>query len=231
MPCNDTWKRWRQYVNFWWIRSPAGWGSAQACEPLLAGQEEPAGSWETALGSDGARKGSSETGSKQCLVLFSRQVWCVLFAIKWNYTVYCWFCWLGRECPHPWSWILVILPRKKECYLQIHRPLQSQFLVKEKKSPADLPVPRRTPTSGSQDPRQSTRLANYFKVWPHRITYCIIFWWLSSTRTHATVYFYASDALPYHCHLVGTETSWSFTCMPPACIEAPAHAPCLSTSL
>lgn len=164
-------------------------------------------------------------------VLFSRQVWCVLFAIKWNYTVYCWFCWLGRECPHPWSWILVILPRKKECYLQIHRPLQSQFLVKEKKSPADLPVPRRTPTSGSQDPRQSTRLANYFKVWPHRITYCIIFWWLSSTRTHATVYFYASDALPYHCHLVGTETSWSFTCMPPACIEAPAHAPCLSTSL
>lgn len=164
-------------------------------------------------------------------VLFSRQVWCVLFAIKWNYTVYCWFCWLGRECPHPWSWILVILPRKKECYLQIHRPLQSQFLVKEKKSPADLPVPRRTPTSGSQDPRQSTRLANYFKVWPHRITYCIIFWWLSSTRTHATVYFYASDALPYHCHLVGTETSWSFTCMPPACIEAPAHVPCLSTSL
>lgn len=164
-------------------------------------------------------------------VLFSRQVWCVLFAIKRNYTVYCWFCWLGRECPHPWSWILVILPRKKECYLQIHRPLQSQFLVKEKKSPADLPVPRRTPTSGSQDPRQSTRLANYFKVWPHRITYCIIFWWLSSTRTHATVYFYASDALPYHCHLVGTETSWSFTCMPPACIEAPAHVPCLSTSL
>lgn len=169
-------------------------------------------------------------------VLFSRQVWCVLFAIKRNYTVYCWFCWLGRECPHPWSWILVILPRKKECYLQIHRPLQSQFLVKEKKSPADLPVPRRTPTSGSQDPRQSTRLANYFKVWPHRITYCIIFWWLSSTHTH-TLQFISTHQMLYHI----TVTLWAqkLAGASPACLlpvlrpqhTYPALAPASKTGL
>lgn len=122
--------------------------------------------------------------------LFSRQVWCVLFAIKRNYTVYCWFCWLGRECPHPWSWILAILPRRKECYLQIHRPLQSHFLVKKqtKKKHSRFTTPTENPNlrlPGPQTEHSASKLLQGMTTQNHLLHHFL----MTFQHTHTTVYF------------------------------------------
>lgn len=103
---------------------------------------------------------------------------------------------------------------------------------KGKKKPSRFTSPTENPNlrlPGPQTEHSASKLLQGMTTQNHLLHHFLMTF--QHTHTHATVYFYASDALPYHCHLVGTETSWSFTCMPPACIEAPAHVPCLSTSL
>lgn len=152
--------------------SPVGWGCAQTCKPSEAGQElngqelnrqeAEGGTWDTAPGVRICLERQLENWQRATFrsAPFSRPGWHVICNKA------------ELHCE-----LMVLLMRKK---MLSHDPKSWQFspwgrsatsrgaqtatvpLLREE-SPADLPW--RIPTRAIQDSRQTTWLANYFKVW------------------------------------------------------------------
>lgn len=172
------------------------------------------------LGSDCVWKDSSKTGSEQhCVLLRSVDQGDVLFAVApWTH---------GSAHEKALTHDLISLqfsPRERSAIVRGAQTATVPLFWEG--SLSDLLW--RIPTWDSQDSRQSTWLANDFKVWLFSHNHL-----LHLLCAEKKKYFQAADYLPHHSHLMCAETSWSliWSCLLPVLRRPLAHTPFLSTRL